>query len=127
MADNREYFTQAVENGSIQIAEDVVASVAAMAAMEVDGVCGLNAGIGSDIAKMLGKKDITKGIHISGGKEEPLSIECNIVARIGTSVFDLAKAVQTAVKTSVESTTGLAVEQVNVNIGGISMQAEAKK
>ncbi len=127
MADNREYFTQNVENGSIQIAEDVVASVAAMAAMEVDGVCGLNAGIGSDIAKMLGKKDITKGVRITGGKDAPLAIECNVVARIGTSVFDLAKAVQTAVKTSVESTTGLVVEQVNVNIGGISMQRETKK
>lgn len=127
MADNREYFTQTVENGSIQIAEDVVASVAAMAALEVDGVCGLNAGFGSDIAEMLGKKNITKGIRISGGKDTPLVIECNIVARIGTSVFDLAKAVQSAVKTSVESTTGLVVEQVNVNIGGISLQREAKK
>ncbi|MBQ1263998.1 MAG: Asp23/Gls24 family envelope stress response protein [Oscillospiraceae bacterium] len=127
MADNREYFTQTVENGSIQIAEDVVASVAAMAALEVDGVCGLNAGFGSDIAEMLGKKNITKGIRISGGKDTPLVIECNIVARIGTSVFDLAKAVQAAVKTSVESTTGLVVEQVNVNIGGISLQREAKK
>ena len=66
-------------------------------------------------------------IRISGGKDTPLVIECNIVARIGTSVFDLAKAVQSAVKTSVESTTGLVVEQVNVNIGGISLQREAKK
>ena len=55
MAENKEYYTQKVENGSIQISEDVVASVAAMAVMEQEGVCGLSTGIGSDIAEMLGK------------------------------------------------------------------------
>ena len=37
MAENKEYYTQKVENGSIQISEDVVASVAAMAVMEQEG------------------------------------------------------------------------------------------
>ena len=39
MAENKEYYTQKAENGSIQISEDVVASVAAMAVMEQEGVC----------------------------------------------------------------------------------------
>ena len=38
MAENKEYFSKEVENGSIQISEEVVASVAAMAVLEVEGV-----------------------------------------------------------------------------------------
>ena len=38
MADSKEYYTQKAENGSIQISEDVVASVAAMAVLEQEGV-----------------------------------------------------------------------------------------
>ena len=33
MAENKEYYTQEMENGSIQISEDVVASVTGMAAV----------------------------------------------------------------------------------------------
>ena len=51
MAENKEYFSKEVENGSIQISEEVVASVAAMAVLEVEGVCGLASNLGYDIAK----------------------------------------------------------------------------
>ena len=51
MAENKEYFTQEMENGSIQISEDVVASVTGMAVLEVEGVCGLSSSIGTDIAE----------------------------------------------------------------------------
>lgn len=57
MAENKEYFTQEMENGSIQISEDVVASVTGMAVLEVEGVCGLSSTIGTDIAEMLGMED----------------------------------------------------------------------
>ncbi len=61
MAENKEYFSKEVENGSIQISEEVVASVAAMAVLEVEGVCGLASNLGYDIAEMLGKKTLAKG------------------------------------------------------------------
>ena len=38
MAENREYLTRAEENGSINIAEDVVAAIAADAIGEIEGV-----------------------------------------------------------------------------------------
>ena len=63
MAENKEYFSKEVENGSIQISEEVVASVAAMAVLEVEGVCGLASNLGYDIAEMLGKKTLAKGVR----------------------------------------------------------------
>ena len=45
MADNREYMTHQEELGSIQISDEVIASIAAGAVLEVEGVCGLSSSI----------------------------------------------------------------------------------
>ena len=126
MAEKNEYFTQKLENGTLQISEDVVASVAA-AVLEVEGVCGLSSSISTDIAEMLGMKTLARGVRLTPIKDGSVTIECDVVAKFGQSVFSLAKTVQDAVKTSVESITGLAVAQVNVNICGIAMPKELKK
>ena len=127
MAENKEYYVQEANDGAIQISEDVVASIAAMAVLEVEGVCGLSSNLGADLAEMLGKKSLGKGIRITPAENDALVIDCNIVVQFGQAIFDLAKAVQDAVKSSVESITGLSVEQVNVNISGIAITKETKK
>ena len=127
MADNKEYYVQEVTDGSIQISEDVVASIAAMAVLEVEGVCGLSGNLGAELAEMLGKKSLGKGIRITPAENDSLEIDCNIVVQFGQAIFDLAKSVQDAVKSSVESVTGLTVNQVNVNISGIAITKDVKK
>lgn len=127
MADSKEYYIQTLEQGSIQISEDVIASVAASAVLEVEGVCGLNGNIGTDIAEMLGKKNLGKGVRITSDKDGAVLVDCDVVARFGYSVFELAKSVQDAVKASLESVTGLAIAKVNVNICGIALPRENKK
>lgn len=127
MADKNEYFTQNLENGTLQVSEDVVTSVAAAAVLEVEGVCGLSNSISTDIAEMLGMKALSRGVRLTAGKDGTLKIECDIVAKFGQSVFALAKQVQDSVKSSVESVIGLKVTQVNVNVCGIAMPRELKK
>lgn len=127
MADNKEYYVQAVNDGSIQVSEDVVASIAAMAVLEVEGVCGLSSNLGADLAEMLGKKSLGKGIRITAAEGDALIIDCNIVVQFGQTIFELAKTVQETVKSSVESVTGLTVSQVNVSICGIALTKDAKK
>jgi len=127
MAENKEYFTQEMENGAIQISEDVVASVTGMAVLEVEGVCGLSSSIGTDIAEMLGMKTLSKGVRLSANEDGALKIDCDIVSRFGQNIFELAKNVQENVKTSVESVTGLTVAEVNVTICGIALPKDTKK
>ena len=127
MAENREYYSQTLENGSIQISDEVLASVAAAAVLEVEGVCGLSSSIGTDIAEMLGKKMLSKGVRLSCDENDALIIDCDVVAKFGTAVIELAKNVQSNVKSSVESITGMPVSQVNVNICGIALPRETKK
>ena len=127
MAENKEYFTQEMENGSIQISEDVVASVTGMAVLEVEGVCGLSSTIGTDIAEMLGMKTLSKGVRLSSTESGALRIDCDVVAKFGQNIFELAKNVQENVKSSVESVTGLTVGEVNVAVCGIALPKETKK
>ena len=127
MAENKEYYTQEMENGSIQISEDVVASVTGMAGLEVEGVCGLSSSIGTDIAEMLGMKTLSKGVRLSTTETGALRIDCDVVSKFGQNIFELAKNVQENVKSSVESVTGLRVAEVNVTVCGIALPKDSKK
>ena len=127
MAENKEYYTQEMENGSIQISEDVVASVTGMAVLEVEGVCGLSSSIGTDIAEMLGMKTLSKGVRLSTTETGALRIDCDVVSKFRQNIFELAKNVQENVKSSVESVTGLRVAEVNVTVCGIALPKDSKK
>ena len=127
MAENKEYYTQEMENGSIQISEDVVASVTGMAVLEVEGVCGLSSSIGTYIAEMLGMKTLSKGVRLSTTETGALRIDCDVVSKFGQNIFELAKNVQENVKSSVESVTGLRVAEVNVTVCGIALPKDSKK
>lgn len=127
MAENKEYYTQEMENGSIQISEDVVASVTGMAVLEVEGMCGLSSSIGTDIAEMLGMKTLSKGVRLSTTETGALRIDCDVVSKFGQNIFELAKNVQENVKSSVESVTGLRVAEVNVTVCGIALPKDSKK
>ena len=61
MADGKEYISRPDELGNIHISEEVLAVIAAAAALEVEGVGSLAANLGSDLAGLLGKKNYSKG------------------------------------------------------------------
>ena len=55
MADGKEYWTSGGEQDSVRISEDVIASIAAIAASETEGVGNLYSGIGTNVAEFWGK------------------------------------------------------------------------
>ena len=122
MADNKQYITQKQENGTVMISEDVIATIVTNAVSEVDGIVGLNIKPCSDIVDKIGKKNWGKGIKINIGEDDALSIDCNVNIGYGQSVVNVAKAVQDSVTAAIESTTGIKVQSVNVNVCGIIRQ-----
>ena len=126
MSDNKEYVSQYLENGTIHISEEVIASIAAMAAQDVDGVYGFGGSSGSELGK-LKKKAVSKEIRVDISEDDEISIDCYINVLYGYSVVEVAKAVQEVVTATVASTTGRVVRNVNVSIGGIYLPRDAKK
>ena len=122
MADNQQYITQVQDHGTVMISEDVITTIVAHTIEEVEGVAGLSTKPGADIAEIIGKKNWGKGMKITIGEDDSLSVECNLILSYGQSVVAVAKAVQEAVTSALESTTGVKVAHVNVNVCGISAQ-----
>lgn len=120
MAENKEYIVQAQENGSILISEEVVASIAALAVREVEGVYGLSATSNFDISNVIGKKNLRKGIRVSLSGDE-IAIACNLIVKMGSAVMTVAKNVQEAISDEVASMTGIRPVRVNVNVCGVAV------
>lgn len=126
MSETREYISRADELGNIHISEDVLAVIAAAAALEVEGVSALAANLGSDLAELLGKKNLAKGVRVQTDGDE-VTIEISVMVRYGYTIPDVAKAVQDAVYSSVESMSSLTVRGVNVNVSGITLEQTRSK
>jgi len=125
MAESKGYITTAVEKGSINISEDVVAVIAAAAAAEVEGVYEPCIIPGKEVTNMLGRRGTPKGVKLSIDGDN-IAIDLNIIAEIGFSVSEVGSKVQKAVMSAVEGATGVVLSSVNVNIGGIALKKKEK-
>lgn len=119
MADNKDYLVQKQENGSILISEEVLASIAALAVREVEGVYGLSTTASFDLGSILGKKNLRKGIRVTF-QEKGFEVACNLIVKAGCPVMDVAKNVQLAIGNEILSMTGASPARVNVNVCGIA-------
>ena len=119
MAEYKQYITQIQEFGNVMISEDVVATIVEHALFEVEGVDSLSTKPGADIAELIGKKSWGKGMKITIGEDNVLTIDCNVNIGYGQSVVTVAKSVQEAVTSAIESAAGVKVASVNVNVCGI--------
>ena len=90
MAENKQYVTQTRDNGSVLISEDVITTIVAHAVEEVEGVVSLNFKPGADIIEMIGKKGWSKGLKITIGEDDILTVDCNITVAYGQSVVSVA-------------------------------------
>ena len=124
MGENKEYVSRSDELGNIHISEEVLAGIAA-AALEVEGVSGLAANLGSDIAELLGKKNLAKGVRVQM-EDEKVTVDLSILMSYGHTIPEVGRAVQDGVKNAVESMTGLEIAAVNVNVGGITFPPASK-
>ncbi|MGI6487228.1 MAG: Asp23/Gls24 family envelope stress response protein [Syntrophomonadaceae bacterium] len=106
--------------GSIRIADEVVAIISGLAAVEVEGVAAMSGGWGTGIAEMLGKKNLGKGIKVEVGEKEAV-IDIFLLIQFGFPIPQVAQQVQEQVKSAVETMTGLNVTGINVHVVGVSM------
>lgn len=107
--------------GAVQIADDVVAMIASLAATEVDGVSALVGNITNELMSKVGMKKLTKGVKVEV-IEGVVSLELAIMIEYGHNIPQTCQDVQTKVKTAIENMTGLSVSDINIRIAGVNMQ-----
>ncbi|MBR6257584.1 MAG: Asp23/Gls24 family envelope stress response protein [Lachnospiraceae bacterium] len=121
--DNNNNITLKVDNeniGCVQIADDVVAMIAALASSEVDGVSAMTGNITNELMSKVAMKKLTKGVRVAL-LDNVVTVNLSIVLEYGYNIPETCKKVQEKVKNSVENMTGLTVEDVNIRIASVNM------
>ena len=121
--DERTTYTIQNDNsmGEVQIADEVVAIIAALAATEVDGVASMAGNITNELVGKLGMKNLSKGVKVDV-TEEHVSVDLSLNIRYGYNIPAVSEQVQDKVSAAIENMTGLTVLDVNIKIAGVNME-----
>lgn len=111
--------------GDIQIADEVIAIIAGLAATEVDGVAKMYGNIPNELVSKLGMKNLSKGVKVFVTPEN-VKVDLSLELKYGYSVMDVSKTVQEKVKQAIETMTGLEVSEIRVRIAGVAINKEEK-
>lgn len=114
-------------DGTVSFATDVVATIAGLAATEVEGVASMSSPA-SGLADMFSRKttrNFTKGVRIDLDGNQ-VTVDITIVVEYGSPVPDVARGIQENVKKAIETMTGLTVHSVDVHVSGISFEREQR-
>ena len=106
--------------GEVQIADEVVAIIAGLAATEVEGVDSMAGNITNELVGKLGMKNLSKGVKVEV-TEEHVSVDLSLNIRYGYNIPAVSEQVQDKVSAAIENMTGLTVAVVNVRIASVDM------
>lgn len=118
MPENKDYLTHEETLGTIQISEDVVASIATSTALEVEGVGGSAQHEYVRLSRRQEDDRARRARGDGGGRHRGEPVH-HAALRL-RPWLRIAEKVQTAVFSALEGMTGFAVKAVNVHVGGIT-------
>ena len=104
--------------GAVKIADDVVATIASLAVVEVEGVY-LAGNVTKELVGKVSKKGTTKGVKVDvlGGN---VTVELVVNIEFGCNIPAVCQKVQSKVKAAIENMTGLTCSDVNIRIAGVN-------
>ncbi|ANY69832.1 Asp23/Gls24 family envelope stress response protein [Paenibacillus algorifonticola] len=115
--------TEDLKTGIIRISDDVVATIAGLAALETPGIAAMSGGISEGLAKRLSGKNVQKGVSVEVGQLEA-AIDLRIIVHYGIPIQEVCRQLQLNVRESVSNMTGLQVVEVNVKVEGVVFKEE---
>ena len=111
--------------GEVQIADEVVAIISGLAALEVEGVAKMSGNVPNEWISRRGMNNLSKGVKVEVSPES-VRIDLSLEMKYGYSIPKVSEQVQEKVKSAIESMTGLTVERVNVRIAGVAVDKPQK-
>lgn len=112
--------------GNIRISDDVVATIAGLAALETPGIAAMSGGLSDDWVKMLSGKNVQKGVSVKVGEVEA-SIDLRVIVVYGMKIHEVCHQLQVNIRDAVQNMTGLSVVEINVNVEEVSFKDEELK
>ena len=109
--------------GAVQIADDVVAMIASLAATEVEGVSAMYGNITNELMSRVGVKNLTKGVKVDV-QGENVKVDLTVTLEYGYNIPATCQKVQLKVKSAIENMTGLNCSDVNIRIAGVTIKKD---
>ncbi len=106
------------DKGEVQIADEVVAIIAGMAATEVKGVASMVGNIKNELVAKMGMKTLSKGVTVEV-TDTDVRVDLALNMEFGANILEVSGIVQDKVKSAIESMTGMKVSEVNVRVAGV--------
>jgi alkaline shock protein len=117
---------EVVSMGGVKISDDVIATIASLAASEIEGVSKMSGSMAANLTEILGKKNFSKGVKVQL-EEDTVEIDVYLSVVYGSIIQEVAEKVQENVKKAIESMTEFKVMTVNVHVQGVTEPEEEKK
>lgn len=111
------------DTGLIRISDDVVATIAGLAALDTPGISAMSGGISEGLAKRLSGRNVQKGVSVEVGQVEA-AIDLRVIVNYGSKIHDVCRDLQFNVKDAIVNMTGLSVVEVNVKVEGVAFSEE---
>ena len=104
--------------GNIKIHKNVIASIASIAAVEIEGVKRIGGDFRSGILELIGKKALM-AIKVDIDKNDEMRLEVPLVVKYGFNVPDIANKAQENIRNALEKMTNLSIKYININVQAI--------
>jgi uncharacterized alkaline shock family protein YloU len=106
--------------GQIDVAVEVIETLAGGAAMDCYGLVGMASRkqLKDGITELLGRDNFSKGVVVRED-EEGIHIDLYIIVSYGTKISEVAHNVQSKVKYTLDQTLGLEVASINIFVQGV--------
>src|SRR5690606_29757653 len=112
--------------GKIRIADEVIATIAGVAATESYGLVGMHArNVQEGLSVLLRREDLARGVQVTIADDNRAIIDLSVGVQYGVNIAEVAHNVMEQVKYAVESQCGLEVARVNVHVEGVRVDAHA--
>ena len=113
------------ELGYIELADDVIAIVASLAALDVPGVISMSTGFREGLNNFLGKKSLAKGVRVKVTGHS-CRIAVYVTVEYGCNIPEVAMKLQKKVKSAVDEMTEYTAEFVDVHIEGVKRREKSE-
>ncbi|MBU5669183.1 Asp23/Gls24 family envelope stress response protein [Peptoniphilus sp. MSJ-1] len=123
--DNKYLIDGNAAEGTIKISEDVIATIASVAAENVEGIVKVGSNFKSQVSDILNTKNFNRGVKVNIGEKETI-IDVYLTIEYGIKIVDVCEEVQKKVKEAIENMTDFEVVEVNVHLSGIAVKSSEK-
>ena len=108
--------------GSLQISTEVLAKIARLAALEIDGVAEVTTGGSQNVRGLLGRTGLQKPVNVVL-EDGIATVTVHLAAVYGSKIMPLCEKVQENVKQTIQNMTGISVARVDVLVVGLAEPA----